>query len=45
MPDIYFKHLEGIDGLYQIRAQLGSDIVRILLVSNFCYLNHIPFLN
>jgi phage-related protein len=28
----YLKHLEGTDGLYEIRVQLGSDIFRI-----FCF--------
>jgi phage-related protein len=30
IPEIYFKHLEGTDGLYEIRVQSGSDIFRIL---------------
>jgi phage-related protein len=30
IPEIYFKHLEGTDGLYEIRIQSGSDIFRIL---------------
>ncbi|HPR33122.1 MAG TPA: type II toxin-antitoxin system RelE/ParE family toxin [Prolixibacteraceae bacterium] len=32
IPDIYFKHLESTDGLYEIRIQLVSDIYRI-----FCF--------
>jgi phage-related protein len=32
IPEIYFKHLEGADGLYEIRVQSGSDIFRI-----FCF--------
>ncbi len=28
----YLKHIEGTDGLYEIRLQLGSDILRI-----FCF--------
>lgn len=28
----YFKHMEGTDGLYEIRVQQGSDIFRI-----FCF--------
>ena len=28
----YLKHIEGTDGLYEIRVQLGSDIFRI-----FCF--------
>jgi hypothetical protein len=28
----YFKYIEGTDGLYEIRLQLGSDILRI-----FCF--------
>jgi phage-related protein len=29
IPDIYFKHIEGSDGLYEIRVQSGNDIFRI----------------
>ncbi len=32
IPEIYFKHLESTDGLYEIRVQSGSDIYRI-----FCF--------
>ena len=32
IPEIYFKHLEGIEGLYEIRVQQGSDTFRI-----FCF--------
>ena len=32
IPEIYFKHLTGTDGLYEIRVQSGSDIFRI-----FCF--------
>jgi phage-related protein len=32
IPEIYFKHLESTDGLYEIRIQLGNDIYRI-----FCF--------
>ena len=32
MPETYLKHLEGTDGLYEIRIQLVSDIYRI-----FCF--------
>ena len=32
IPEIYLKHLEGTDGLYEIRVQSGSDIFRI-----FCF--------
>jgi phage-related protein len=32
IPEIYFKHLENTDGLYEIRIQSGSDIYRI-----FCF--------
>ncbi len=32
IPEIYFKHLEGTDGLYEIRIQNGSDIFRV-----FCF--------
>ena len=32
IPEIYFKHLVGTEGLYEIRVQCGSDIFRI-----FCF--------
>jgi len=32
VPEDYLKHLEGTEGLYEIRIQLGSDIFRI-----FCF--------
>lgn len=32
IPEIYFRHLEGTDGLYEIRVQSGSDIFRV-----FCF--------
>ena len=32
IPSDYLKHLEGTDGLYEIRVQLASDIFRI-----FCF--------
>lgn len=32
IPEIYFKHLESTDGLYEIRVQHGSDIIRV-----FCF--------
>lgn len=32
VPELYFKHLENTDGLYEIRVQSGSDIFRI-----FCF--------
>lgn len=32
VPEDYLKHLEGTDGLYEMRIQLGSDIFRI-----FCF--------
>jgi phage-related protein len=32
VPDIYLKHIEETDGLYEIRVQHGSDIFRI-----FCF--------
>ncbi len=32
VPKTYLKHLEGTDGLYEIRVQAGSDIFRI-----FCF--------
>lgn len=30
VPETYLKHLEGTDGLFEIRIQQGSDIFRIL---------------
>jgi len=35
VPEIYLKHIEGTDGLYEIRIQHGSDIFRI-----FCFFEH-----
>jgi phage-related protein len=32
VPEIYLKHLENTDGLYEIRIQQSSDIFRI-----FCF--------
>lgn len=32
IPETYLKHLEGTDGLYEIRVQAGSNIFRI-----FCF--------
>lgn len=32
IPTEYLKHIEGTDGLYEIRIQQGSDIFRI-----FCF--------
>ena len=32
VPEIYLKHIENTDGLYEIRVQQGSDIFRI-----FCF--------
>jgi phage-related protein len=32
IPTEYLKHMEGTDGLYEIRVQQGSDIFRI-----FCF--------
>jgi len=32
VPETYLKHLEGIDKLYEIRIQNGSEIFRI-----FCF--------
>ena len=29
IPEKFFKHLEGTDGLYEIRVEVGSDIFRI----------------
>lgn len=32
VPEIYLKHIEDTEGLYEIRVQQGSDIFRI-----FCF--------
>ena len=32
VPEIYLKHIENTDGLYEIRVQQGTDIFRI-----FCF--------
>jgi phage-related protein len=32
VPEDYLKHIEGTDGLYEIRVQLGRNIYRI-----FCF--------
>ena len=32
VPEVYLKHIENTDGLYEIRIQQGSDIFRI-----FCF--------
>jgi phage-related protein len=32
IPEIYLKHIENTEGLYEIRVQQGSDIFRI-----FCF--------
>lgn len=32
VPETYLKHIANTDGLYEIRVQLGSDIIRI-----FCF--------
>jgi phage-related protein len=34
VPEEYLKHLEGTDGLFEIRVQLGSNIFRI-----FCFID------
>jgi phage-related protein len=32
IPEIYFKHIENTDGIYEIRVQSGNNIFRI-----FCF--------
>lgn len=32
IPSEYFKHLEGTNGLYEIRVQIGNNIFRV-----FCF--------
>ena len=29
VPENYFQHIEGTDGLYEVRVKQGSDIFRI----------------
>lgn len=29
VPEKYFKHIEGIKGLYEIRVEVGNNIYRI----------------
>lgn len=29
VPEVYLKHLDGTEGLYEMRVQQGSDIFRI----------------
>ena len=29
IPEIYFRHIEGSDGIYETRIQSGNDIFRI----------------
>jgi phage-related protein len=35
VSELYLKHIEGTDGLYEIRVQQGSDIFRVL-----CFFDH-----
>jgi len=35
IPEVYFKHLENTDGLYEIRVQSGTNIFRI-----FCFFDN-----
>lgn len=35
IPEVYLKHLENTDGLYEIRVQSGSNIFRI-----FCFFDN-----
>ena len=30
IPEVYLKHLEGSEGIYEIRVQVGNEIFRIL---------------
>jgi phage-related protein len=36
VPETYLKHVEGTDGLYEIRVQQGNDIFRI-----FCFFDEL----
>jgi phage-related protein len=29
IPEVYFKHMEGTDGIYEIRIQSGGNIFRV----------------
>ena len=29
IPEKYFKHIEGTDGIYEIRVQVGTNIYRV----------------
>ena len=40
VPTDYLKHMEGTNGLYEIRIQQGSDIFRI-----FCFLMRVNSLS
>jgi len=35
VPEKFFKHLEGTDGLFEIKIKVGTDIYRI-----FCFFDH-----
>ena len=35
VPEVYLKHIESTDGLFEIRVQYGNDIFRI-----FCFFSH-----
>jgi phage-related protein len=35
VPEIYLKHIESSNGLYEIRVKYGGDIFRI-----FCFFDH-----
>jgi len=35
VPEIFLKHIESTEGLYEIRIKLGNDIFRI-----FCFFDH-----
>lgn len=39
VPTDYLEHMEGTDGLYEIRVKLGSDIFRI-----FCFFDEGKFI-
>jgi phage-related protein len=38
IPEKFFKHLEGSDGLFEIRIKAGSDIFRIICFFDEGYL-------
>lgn len=40
VPEKFFKHLEGADGIYEMRVKVGADIYRI-----FCFFDQGQLIN